>query len=189
MGFVVKIDFLRDLRIYYYTGAERIMTETLRVLLVEDDKVDQMAFSRFVQKQGLAYDYEIAGSFAEAARLIRTRRFDIVISDYLLGDGTAFDVLDLGKEWPVIVTTGSGDEEIAVRAMKQGAYDYLIKDTEGNYLKMLPVTIANAVKHRRNELELQRYHDELERLVREKNRGAQGRDRGAQKGRGGPEAR
>ena len=144
------------------------MTETLRVLLVEDDKVDQMAFARFVQKQNLAYDYEIAGSFAEAASVVKTRHFDIVISDYLIGDGTAFDVLDLAGEWPVIVTTGSGDEEIAVRAMKQGAYDYLIKDPEGNYLKMLPVTIANAVRHRRNEVELQRYHDELEQLVREK---------------------
>ena len=110
-----------------------------KILLVEDDKVDRMAFERFVKREGLPYDYQIAGSVAEArgslAGAIRRRAID-----YLLGDGTAFDLFDEIQDSPVVIT-GSGDEEIAVQAMKAGASDYLIKDPEGNYLKTLPMTV------------------------------------------------
>jgi PAS domain S-box-containing protein len=72
----------------------------------------------------------------------------------MLDDGTAFDILDLAKDTPVIVVTVSGDVGIAVKAMKAGAYDYLTKDIERNYLKALPVTIENALKRKGDEEKL-----------------------------------
>ena len=84
------------------------------------------------------YDYTIAGSVAEAKEILKSMRFDVIISDYILGDGTGLELFDLYKNLPVIVTTGSGNEEVAVEAMKLGACDYLIKDPEGHYLKTLP---------------------------------------------------
>jgi len=51
--------------------------------------------------------------------------------------------------------------------MKAGAQDYLIKDQGGNYLKTLPVTVANSVKAKATERQLQQYHVELEKLVEE----------------------
>ncbi|MER3446094.1 MAG: hybrid sensor histidine kinase/response regulator [Candidatus Dadabacteria bacterium] len=120
----------------------------IRILVIEDDKVDQMAFKRIVKDEGLSYDYDIAGSVSEAKKFLDSKRFDIVITDYMLGDGTAFDILDLIKDTPIIIVTGSGDEEIAVKAMKRGAYDYLIKDPERNYLKVLPITVESAIKHK-----------------------------------------
>jgi PAS domain S-box-containing protein len=50
-----------------------------------------------------------------------------------------------------VFTTGAGDEEVAVRAMKSGAYDYLVKDHERAYLKKLPITIENAIRRHRAE--------------------------------------
>jgi len=80
--------------------------KTIRLLLVEDDKVDQMAFERHVKNKDLPYDYTIAGSVAEAREILKSTSFDVIISDYRLGDGTSFELFDLFKDLPVIVTTG-----------------------------------------------------------------------------------
>jgi len=122
-----------------------------KILLIEDDKIDQMAFVRQVESEGLPYEYTIAGSVSEAREMLANKSFDIIISDYSLGDGTAFDVLEMVKRVPVILVTGAGDEEVAVRAYKAGAYDYLIKDPERNYLKTLPITVENAIRHKKTE--------------------------------------
>ena len=141
---------------------------SIRLLLVEDDKVDQMAFERFVKRENLPYDYAIAGSVAAAEEVLKSTGFDIIISDYMLGDGTSFELFDLYKNVPVIITTGSGDEGVAVEAMKLGACDYLIKDPEGTYLQALPITVELALKRKQNETELQNYHERLESMVEER---------------------
>jgi PAS domain S-box-containing protein len=118
----------------------------LRVLFVEDDSVDRMAFERFVRDEGLPYDCTMADSVAAAKAAFSVARFDVVIADYMLGDGTAFDVLAAARGAPVVFVTGSGNEEVAVRALKGGAADYLTKDPERGYLKVLPATVESAVR-------------------------------------------
>jgi len=116
-----------------------------RLLLIENDPVDQLAFKRLMETEQPKYDYRIADSVAQTKEILGSEKFDIVIADYMLGDGTAFDILDLLKDTPIIFASGSGNEEIAVKAMKAGAYDYLIKDHERNYLKVLPLTVDNGI--------------------------------------------
>jgi len=139
-----------------------------RVLLIEDDKLDRMAFERLVKQQQLPYDYKIAGSFAQAKSILTSDKFDIMIVDYFLGDGTAFDVLNLTEDTPVIFATGAGDQETAVKAMKAGAYDYMIKDVERNYLKVLPQVIEKALTHKKTKDALQEYHNNLEVIVKQR---------------------
>ncbi|HUU95339.1 MAG TPA: PAS domain S-box protein [Phycisphaerae bacterium] len=122
-----------------------------RVLLVEDDVIDQLAFKRAVRELGSPYEYDVAGSLAEARELLARNQYDAVITDYALGDGTAFDVMELARGIPLVFTTGAGDEEVAVRAMKGGADDYLVKDHERTYLKKLPVTVENAIRRHQAE--------------------------------------
>lgn len=140
----------------------------IRLLLVEDDQVDQIAFARLVKREGLNYDYTAAASKSEACDVAAGSMFDVVIADYILGDGTVFDLFDLFKGTPVIVTTGAGNEEVAVEAMKRGAYDYLIKDSAGRYLETLPWRVEIALKRRRTEQQLQKYQENLEALVQER---------------------
>jgi len=116
-----------------------------KVLLVEDDKVDQMAFAQLVRQQKLPYRYKIADSVAQARQTLSAHEFDIVLADYMLPDGTAFDVLESVKHLPFVFITGAGDEAVAVEAWKAGASDYLIKDPGHNYLKVLPIVVENAV--------------------------------------------
>lgn len=127
----------------------------IKILMVEDDKLDQKAFERAVKEENLPYDYKIAGSVAEARTILASSQFDIVISDYSLGDGTAFDVLAAVKDTPTIIVTGAGDEELAVKVWRAGAYDYLVKDLDRHYLKAMPVTIENVLKHRKTEEKVQ----------------------------------
>jgi PAS domain S-box-containing protein len=132
-------------------GEEKTDGARYRVLLVEDDIVDQRAFKRAVRELGLSYDYDVAGSVTDARGLLDENQYDAVITDYALGDGTAFDVMELVRGTPLVFTTGAGDEEVAVRAMKGGADDYLVKDHERAYLKKLPVTVENAIRRHQAE--------------------------------------
>lgn len=120
--------------------------KSVRILFVEDDLVDQLAFERFVEEQGLAYEYTLAGSITEAKSLACTRDFDVIVSDYSLGDGTGMELLQYAPDVPHILVTGVGDEEIATQALKGGAYDYLIKDIGRNYLHLLPERIQEALE-------------------------------------------
>ncbi len=122
-----------------------------KILYIEDDKVDQKAFERLIKNKELPYEFFLAETVKEAKSRIESGKFDIAIMDYKLGDGTAFDIFDDIGDIPFVMLTGSGDEEVAVKAMKAGARDYLIKDPDRNYLKVLPVIMSNALKHAQEE--------------------------------------
>jgi len=140
-----------------------IMEDTRnKILLIEDDKLDQMAFERFVKDEKLPYDCTVAASVSQAQSILACEQFDVIVSDYSLGDGTALDILDLVKDVPIIVITGSGDEEVAIRAWRGGAYDYITKDLELNYLKSIPKIIDNAISCKEMREALDRKQKNLE---------------------------
>jgi PAS domain S-box-containing protein len=126
-----------------------------KVLIIEDNQIEQRMYQRFIENHDLQYDYLIAGSVSDAQHALNTETFDIIITDHELGDGSAFDILSLAKDTPVIVVTGAGDEETAVKVWKAGAYDYLVKDVNQSYLKAIPKTVENAINHKIVEKKLQ----------------------------------
>ena len=127
---------------------------SIRILLIEDDKIDQLAFKRHVEREQLPYIFEMVKSIGEAQTQLAAKPYDIIISDYNLGDGTAIDICESAKGIPLIIITGAGNEEIAVRALKAGAFDYLIKDADRKYLHVLPLTVEKAVKSHRADAEM-----------------------------------
>ena len=102
----------------------------IQLLLVEDEHVDQRAFERLIQERRLPYDMTLAESVEEALQALDSQPFDVVVADYYLCDGTAMEVLEINETVPVIVITGTGDEQIAVEAIKLGALDYVVKSPE-----------------------------------------------------------
>ena len=132
-------------------------SEKIQLLLVEDDQIDRLAFTRTVKQYNLPYEYTLASSLSEALKVLRDRKFQIAILDYNLGDGRSSELFPILKEQncPFVISTGSGDEETAARLMSQGAADYLIKDPERNYLKILPVTISKTLSRHQTEGKLQ----------------------------------
>lgn len=123
----------------------------LKILYVEDNPVDQLALRRFVREENLAWDVRIEGSAAAGRAALAEDGFDILITDYSLGDGTGFEVAQAARNMPIVFITGAGDERVAAQALRTGAADYLIKDHERNYLRILPVTVDNALRRWRAE--------------------------------------
>ncbi len=121
-----------------------------KVLLIEDKASEEMSLRQLVEED-VSYTYIIASSVEETNEILESEDIGVIITNYLLPDGTAFNVLELINEIPIIIVTDGSDAEVAVKAMKAGAYDYIIKDSELNFLKFLPSTIDNALKHKEAE--------------------------------------
>lgn len=123
----------------------------IRILLVDDDEVDRESMVRFVRDCQLPYEIHTAATRREASALLAGESFDIVLLDFDLSDGSGLDLLAETHGVPGVVITGCGSEEVAVEAMRQGACDYLIKDTDRSYLTVLPLTIDNVLARRKAE--------------------------------------
>ncbi len=110
------------------------MLDGLRILLVEDDDIDRMRVHRAVKRAGSPFELVDAHDVATAKDKLAAGDFDVAVIDYNLPDGTAMDLLAYNGELstgpvPMVVLTGSDDDEKAIAALKEGAEDYLVKAT------------------------------------------------------------
>jgi PAS domain S-box-containing protein len=102
-----------------------------KILVIEDNVgVAELISDRL---QDFGYLTHIAASGNEALQFLRKGDIDMVILDYSLPDMDGKEIISYAKTNeinmpPFIVSTGRGDEQLAVDMMKLGAYDYLIKD-------------------------------------------------------------
>lgn len=100
-----------------------------RILVVDDDSTFCLLLKTYLTKQG--HQVNEAFSFDEASRLIHANKYDVVLSDYRLPEHNGMDVLVEAKRKQqstvVILMTGYADIRLAVKAIKQGAYDYVTK--------------------------------------------------------------
>jgi PAS domain S-box-containing protein len=132
--------------------------DSIRVLYVEDDRADQDRTHRHLARRAPHIKLTVAGTVAEALERVTVGDMDVLLAGYRLPDGTALDLLDAvkarGLEVPVVLMTGSGDADVAVRLLKAGATDYLVK--RGDYLATLPVVLESACRWFRTASELRR---------------------------------
>ncbi len=139
------------------------MDKPIRLLIVGDDGIDQMALRRMVENQDRPYHFALVGAVDTARQIIKEQSFETVILHDALQGGAEFDLFDDLGETPFIFATV--DAETAVEAMKRGAYDYLIKDPERTYLKLLPLTIEKAIRQHRSEQALRESKEALKRYA------------------------
>ncbi len=100
------------------------------LLLVDDDRHILTSMAEWLREQGYAVD--TASSYEEALRLTGKNSYDVVLADVRLGDdGDGFDLLAKVREnhptTEVILITGYGNVEVAVEAIRRGAFDFLTK--------------------------------------------------------------
>ena len=125
----------------------------MKILYVEDEiahvELTQRTLEDNLQDSFVLYHAE---SLQDALKILETESdIDLVLTDLRLPDGSGLDLLKRVKELPsppaVVLVTGQGDQEVAVAALKAGAADYLVKQSD--YLHRLPVVISNAVAQNR----------------------------------------
>ncbi len=120
-----------------------------KILLVDDDCSVRAAMREFLVAVG--YEVTDVGNCESAREAFRTFRPDAAIMDYNLPDGTALDLLpslkSLYPSVPLILLTGQGSIELAVRAVKEGAEQFLTKPVQ---LSAIEVVLERALANQRN---------------------------------------
>ncbi|MFQ5714572.1 MAG: diguanylate cyclase [Candidatus Scalinduaceae bacterium] len=101
-----------------------------RILLV-DDSDDAFEIIKETLRDINFTDLSRAVNIKEALTVLKQDKFDLILLDHFLDDGTGFDFLECiakeGIEIPVVVVTGYGDEMLVSQMIQSGAYDYLPK--------------------------------------------------------------
>ncbi|MCP5108633.1 MAG: response regulator [bacterium] len=128
------------------------MMKKIAVLVVEENKGEQVVFETFFKDQGRRYQCTIAASVSDALRELDEKPYDVVVSDLNFIDGHVFDIMAEVKGIPFIIVTARGYEELAVMSIKKGAADYIVRDVDRHYLEILLGIITKAVLQRQNEL-------------------------------------
>jgi len=138
------------------------MADTYHILIVDDDDEHAEWIGEFLHISG-PFTTERAHDVAEFWRKIAKNTYTAILLDYKLPDGTGLDTLEKiqqqGYQVPVIMITGQGDERIAVKAMQQGAADYMVKGAES--LLTLPAIIKKAVQSHLLQLSAQRSMEQV----------------------------
>ena len=125
------------------------MSGDIRVLVVDDVATDRELMSRAVRGGFPGALVVEAGDPAGWDAALADGRYDVILTDYWLTWATGIDLLRsvraLGLTCPVIIVTGTGNEEVAVEAIREGVTDYLVKGPVG--FARLPASIQAALAH------------------------------------------
>lgn len=132
-----------------------VSRRTIQLLFVEDDPADTELIVDKLMSSGFSPEWRRVETQADFARELRPD-LDLVVSDYQLpsfsGMGALAILQDTGWAIPFIMVTGTLGEEAAVRLMRGGATDYVLKDR----LERLPAVIERALRERDARRERQR---------------------------------
>ncbi|OGP52712.1 MAG: hypothetical protein A2Y65_07320 [Deltaproteobacteria bacterium RBG_13_52_11] len=140
-----------------------VHSEPIRILYVEDDP----GLARLVQKklQRAGYVVDIAFDGEEGLAKFEADSYDLMFVDQNLPVYDGLEVIRIlnskGILPPTIMITGTGDEKVAVEAMKLGAGDYIVKDVGAGYLEILPAAVEKILRQRRAIEEQQQSEEAL----------------------------
>jgi len=125
-----------------------------KILVIEDDIAFCKLLEKFLIKK--AYDVTIAFSAAEAREAVKNESFDLILTDLRLPDSDGIGLMSEFKNSyphiPVILMTGYSDVNTAVKAIKNGAADYISKPFNPDEVLLV---ITNALQAPKAEVEEQ----------------------------------
>ncbi|HZQ68877.1 MAG TPA: HD domain-containing phosphohydrolase [Terriglobales bacterium] len=138
---------------------------TDRILVVDDEEPIREIVSSMLTLAN--YKCKQAGSGLEALALLESgEEFELMLSDLMMADLDGIGLLERTKEkfpdMPVVMVTAVHDISVALAAIRNGAYDYLLKPFER---EQLLATVRRALENRRLKLENRAYQTNLEALV------------------------
>ncbi len=146
--------------------------ETLRVFLLDDNATDRETCRRHLARVEVAtYEFAEHNSVDGALELVHAWDPQCILLDYRLHDGDGLQFLEslssIGgpRRYPVVMLTGTGSAQLAVKVMKIGAQDYLSKDTLNP--ELLHRAIEGAIYRARTERLLEDQRIEMARLYLE----------------------
>jgi signal transduction histidine kinase len=133
------------------------MLSALRILLIEDNPADaRLTYELLREAAGAAFEPVHADTLDAGLALLAKQEFAVVLLDLSLPDAQGIDTVCRVREAyprsPLVVLSGLDDEETAVKALKNGAHDYLVKGRGDG--EMIARAIRYAIERKRGELQL-----------------------------------
>jgi two-component system, OmpR family, response regulator RegX3 len=122
---------------------------TMHIGIAEDDP-DQVALVS-LWLEGAGHGVRAFGTAADYLEALKKERFDLLLIDWMLPDGTGADLLawvraNLGWEIPILVLTARDDEATVVAALQAGADDYVVKPAKAMELSARVAALARRVR-------------------------------------------
>ena len=156
-----------------------------RVLIVDDDEIIRVILSKLIKKEG--FEVLVADRGERALEMIRSRTADLLITDIMMPGMDGMELFrkakELDRELPVVLITGHADVQGAVKAIKAGAHDYIVKPFDNNDvlrvvhraltergLKIKVKELSSRLQENTNLREIMGPSDSVARLISEVNR-------------------
>ncbi|UTA47190.1 EAL domain-containing protein [Simiduia sp. 21SJ11W-1] len=127
----------------------------MRALIIDDDELDRISITRTLRKARESYCIDTAESAETARQKISGKAYDVILLDYRLPDVEGLEfIMEIRKrlqrkQTAVVMISNMEDEDLAMRCLKAGAQDFLLKSSINPI--MLKMAIANSIL--RHELE------------------------------------
>jgi signal transduction histidine kinase len=131
------------------------MEQTGKILIIDDELGIREGCRRILEPRG--YSVRLAQTLKEGRQKIQEENFDVILLDIMMPDGRGVDLIapirEKDPETIAVVITGYATVELAVNAMKQGAYNFISKPFSADQLIL---TIQQGLERRHLSLETQR---------------------------------
>lgn len=135
----------------------------MRILIVDDNKDHQLLMQAFIVESIKDVYVDFSDTGKDCLLKLSEETYSMLIIDFSLSETNGLElfrnIIQKEVDIPVIMVTGFGNENVAVEAMKLGAYDYIVKSDA--YLRKLPATILKVIK----EHELRKEKKEVEKRL------------------------
>ena len=144
------------------------MSETLNKVLIVDDDVAVTNYFMVFLMQTEIFEPTVENDSRRVLELLRDNEFQVMMLDLDMPNVTGMEILQqmkaAGIELPVIILTGASDVDLAVRAMKHGAFDYLTKPVDDEHLLdvLASAVEMGSIKQSMEELPADISHDDLD---------------------------
>jgi signal transduction histidine kinase/CheY-like chemotaxis protein len=141
-----------------------IVMETVQVLLVEDNPADANLIDEMLHgSNGASFELDHTSRLSDSLSRLDEKQFDLVLLDLSLPDSHGYATFEAvhtyASQIPTIILTGMDDKDLALRAIRHGAQDYLLKDqVNGPFLKQ---TLYHAIERKKLEQSLSRRNARL----------------------------
>jgi PAS domain S-box-containing protein len=143
------------------------MEYTFRVLMLEDNPGDAELNAEQISDSGLKFTYHRVENESDYLRELEEFKPDIILADYKLPQFDGITALHLAHERypliPFIIVSGAVGEEVAIRMLKEGAADYILKKN----IARLGSAVLNAIEVRRTKEDKARAEEELKKSYQE----------------------
>lgn len=139
--------------------------DKVKIFLIEDDEEDYVLFKAAINKlKSMTCTVEWHTSIEGALPHFIENSYDVYFVDYKLGKYNGLDFIQnarlQGSNAPIVLVTGLGEEDLAIKALRLGADDYLLKSEITSYI--LEKTIRYAIERRKAQITQEEHRVHLE---------------------------